>query len=202
MGGAPGSGTLLQPHAQPRCPHLCPAIRRRGCRPLSLLSPSLTPEQGSEGPPHRSLTGEAQEGRGATVPAHPVPPVGVPAGGTRLPPSGRGHGPSTCSLCGPQGLASSASPSGLRCRLPPQRSPRPLAKPGATPLLPETFTVSATSFRSLVICLLPGSCTGHQVSLEGWGPAHARVSSASQGLLDVQRSPWHPGVSSTEGSSQ
>lgn len=68
--------------------------------------------------------------------------------------------------CHPR-LASSASPSGLRGRLPPQRSPRPPAKPGATPLLPETFTVAATSFRSLVICLLPGSCTGHQVSLEG-----------------------------------
>lgn len=92
---------------------------------MSLLSPSLTPEQGSEGPPHRSLTGEAQEGGGATVPAHPVPPVGVPAGDTRLRPSGRGHGPSTCSLCGPQGHR--RGPEGLRGGT----APSPVGWPGA-----------------------------------------------------------------------
>lgn len=67
---------------------------------MSLLSPSPALQEGSDVPPHRSLTPEAQEGRGATAPADPVALVGVPAGSTSLRPSAR---PSARSLCRPQG---------------------------------------------------------------------------------------------------
>lgn len=63
---------------------------------MSLFSPSPALQEGSDVPPHRSLTPEAQEGRGATVAADPVALVGVPAGSTGLRPSAR-------SLCRPQG---------------------------------------------------------------------------------------------------